>query len=178
MIELGMETNIAMCTVLVGMAVYFVKSADLPQELKDRAKANAHLGMTTFRRNFEFSNKVQTNKVAEANKINLNINKNNERSAIDQEALILATKMLEEKMNNARMMEASKIEAQMIQKKMTQVSRKIDFEKLNKRIDQITYAITTLEMELKRNSSKNNEIQTQIDRYLLELERLNSKRLA
>lgn len=177
MIELGMETNIVMCTVLAGMAVYFVKSADLPKELKDRAKMHAHLGSATFKRNFEFS-KNNALKSNNGNKVNVIAKKENERAEINQEALILATKMLEDKMNKARMMEANRIETQMIEKKMSQMTKKIDLEKLNKRIDQITLAITTLEMELKRNNSKNNEIQTQIDKYLHELERLSSKRLA
>lgn len=173
MIELGMETNIAMCTILAGMAVYFVKSADLPRELKERAKMNARLGQVHFKREFSFNKNIEEKTEIKTNKVNVVVKK-----TMEEEALILATKMLEEKMNNARIMESKRKEANAIGASIQVTTKRIDFEKLNKRIDQITFAITTLEQELKTNNSKNNEIKNQIDKYLTELERLNSKKLA
>jgi len=189
MIEVGMETNIALATVLVGMGAYFLKSSQLPSHLKQIAqghgkvptmlqRAFAHKTgkiMTRkekIRRNnkIKLNNEINNNKMNSNNSNNVKENMNARRERLEQ----LLSKELEAKMNQARLMQKQKQETKELSQKVNQ-SKQLDLVKLNKRIDQITLAIMTLEMELKDNNSKNNEIQSQIDVYLNELEKLNSR---
>lgn len=196
MIEVGTETNIALATVLVGMGVYFLKSSQLPSHLKQIAQGHGKVP-TILQRAFAHktgrmmarkekvlrnnnkkikNNEINNNKMNVPTKMNANNsnhvkeNMNLRREQLEQ----LLAKELEAKMNQARLMQKQKQEARELSQKMNQV-KQLDLVKLNKRIDQITLAIMTLEMELKDNNSKNHEIQSQIDVYLNELEKLNSR---
>ena len=195
MIEVGTETNIALATVLVGMGVYFLKSSQLPSHLKQIAQGHGNVP-TMLQRAFahktgkvmarkekilrnnkiKAKNEINNNKMNVQSKMNANNshhvkeNMNARREQLEQ----LLAKELEAKMNQARLMQKQKQEARELSQKMNQV-KQLDLVKLYKRIDQITLAIMTLEMELKDNNSKNNEIQSQIDVYLNELEKLNSR---
>lgn len=196
MIEVGMETNIAIATVLVGMSAYFLKSSQLPANLKQIAQGHGSVP-TILQRAFSHktgkmmkrkekvlrNNKINTNNetknIGKMNvPSNINMNQNNNvkenMNARREQLEKLLTQELEAKMNQARLMQQKKMEAKELSQKVNQ-SKQIDLAKLNKRIDQITLAILTLEMELKDNNSKNNEIQTQIDRYMSELQKLNSR---
>lgn len=194
MIEVGMETNIALATVLVGMGAYFLKSSQLPSHLKQIAqghgkvptmlqRAFAHktgkimMRKEKIRRNNKIkNNEINNNKMNVHAKMNAN-NSNNVKENMNarrEQLEQLLSKELEAKMNQARLMQKQKQEAKELSQKVNQ-SKQLDLVKLNKRIDQITLAIMTLEMELKDNNSKNNEIQSQIDVYLNELEKLNSR---
>lgn len=170
MIELGIETNIAMGLILSAMGVYFVKSADLPKDLKMRAQSHGN-GVMLQRRPFAHSKNNMVNNNNEQVKLDM------KKQAQKLEAQRL-TKELGKQMEQAKLMASRKIETENLKAQANQVSRKIDINKLNRRIDQLTMAIMTLEMELKDNNSKNNAILDQINTYMNELEILNSKKMA
>lgn len=82
-----MVEGIAMLTVLAGMGVYFIKSTDLPKDMKQRSEhlqTEARHNTTVVQKKFDFP----TNKVKASVNINHELNKLNE-------AKILETKKLE-----------------------------------------------------------------------------------
>jgi chromosome segregation ATPase len=122
-----MLEGILVLVALLGMGVYFVKSADLPKELKER---QAILDQESKR------NPAQ------------NIRKFNFERQLETKTIAITTKTI-----------------------------KIDTQKIEKEINDLTFKITELEQQIKDNNLKNNEIQSQINSHLIRLEELNKLRI-
>jgi hypothetical protein len=146
-----MIEGIAMVTVLAGMGIYFVKSADLPKDLKDRsAQLKSESSSYIAPERNKFSHLI--NKTTET-EINIAVKRETSLQEMRQRAEVVASQKIA--------IEES-IKAQRLAK----------IELLNKEIDQLTLAITTLEQELKANNKRNIEIEIQIATHLSRLQTL------
>jgi len=124
---------IGMITVLAGMGVYFIKSTDLPKDLKERSA--------------RLEQESRTNPIILKKKYAFDTVKSTQ--TISNKELIQA--------KNEKLLQEKKLE------------RKILVEKQVKRIDELTMIITKLEMELKSNNERRQEIEAQIELHLSEL---------
>ena len=129
---------IGMLTVLTGMGIYFVKSTDLPKDMRDRS---AQLRMNT---------PVSTSAP--------------KKFAFTQESV---KNTAQEKIDNERLGEIQ-----------NQIRKQALIALHNKKIDELTLLITTLEMEIRENNEKNSEIQKQIDIHLESLRALKETKIA
>jgi hypothetical protein len=148
-----MIEGIAMVTVLAGMGVYFVKSADLPKDLKERsAQLKSESSSYIAPEKNKFSH--LTNKTAEVKaEINIEIKRETSLQEMRERAEVAASQKLA-------------IEESIKAQKLAKI------ELLNREIDELTLAITTLEQELKLNNKRNIEIEIQIATHLTRLQAL------
>ena len=128
-----------MFTVLAGLGFYFVKSTDIPKDMKEKsAQMRATYGDTSFAaptKRYAFDKKMTTSS-------------DNLPPSFSIEELKKQT-------------EASKLaEIEKYIKRQSLIAVQ------NKKIDELTMLITSLEQEIKANNSKNSDIQAQIDGYL------------
>lgn len=150
-----MLEGIAMLTVLAGMGVYFVKSTDIPKDLKDRsAQSRATYGDSSImvsapKKKFAFENKIVAEK----------------KSEIRVQSISVAE--LKEKSDAAKLAEIEK-----------HIKRQSLIALQNQKIDELTLLITSLEQEIKENNSRNAEIQAQINKHLETLRLLQESVLA
>jgi hypothetical protein len=136
-----MLEGIAMCIALAGMGIYFVKSTDLPKDMRDRSaqlRASAPMASITPNKKYSFP--------------------------VDKEKLQSLQEKQEQLMREAQLEDEAKLLA------------KIALH--NKKIDQITLLITTLEQELKDNQERNAIIQKQINLHLETLTVLKQTKIA
>jgi len=134
-----MLEGIAMLTVLAGMGFYFVKSTDIPKDMKDKsAQMRATYGDTSIAalpKKYAFDKKM--------------------------------TGTTEKKIQS---LSVAEIKEQSDAVKLAEIEKHIKRQSLialqNKKIDELTVLITSLEQEIKENNSKNAEIQAQIDIHL------------
>lgn len=134
-----MIEGIAMLTVLAGMGVYFVKSTDIPKDMKEKsAKMRATYGDTALvaaPKKYAFDKKIA--------------------STTEKKIQTLSTMELKEQSDA---------------EKLAQIEKHIKRQSLialqNKKIDELTVLITSLEQEIKENNSRNAEIQAQINIHL------------
>lgn len=138
-----MIEGIAMLTVLAGMGVYFVKSTDIPKDMKEKsAKMRATYGDTAL--------------VAAPKKY-----------AFDKKITSTTEVKTEKKIQTLSTME---LKEQSDAEKLAQIEKHIKRQSLialqNKKIDELTVLITSLEQEIKENNSRNAEIQAQINIHL------------
>lgn len=143
-----MLEGIAMLTVLAGMGFYFIKSTDIPQDMKDRSAQNrANYGATiaSAPKKYAFDKKI----VAETKNHSISITE------------------LKEKSDAAKLAEIEK-----------HIKRQSLLALQNQKIDQLTLLITSLEQEIKENNSRNAEIQAQINVHLETLRLLKESVLA
>lgn len=147
-----MLEGIAMLTVLAGMGVYFIKSTDIPKDLKDRsAQSRANYGDTiaTAPKKYAFDKKI----VAET------------KTETKIQSISIAE--LKEKSDAAKLAEIEK-----------HIKRQSLIALQNQKIDELTMLITSLEQEIKENNSRNAEIQAQINIHLETLRLLKESVLA
>lgn len=143
-----MIEGIAMLTVLAGMGVYFVKSTDLPKDMKDRSaqlRQEALRNPVSSQKKFSFPTNTTTASTATTSKSLAN---NLDLKRAEEATKLLAAKRLE----------------------------KIAL--IDKEIDTLTMTITALEQELKANNARNAEIQAEIDMHLNTLARLEASKLS
>lgn len=148
-----MIEGIAMLTVLAGMGIYFVKSTDLPKEMKERSaqlRQEALRNPTSSQKKFSFPTNNQKPTVAKnlAASTSVNLDKSEALKRAEEATKLLAAKRLE----------------------------KIAL--IDKEIDSLTLTITALEQELRANNARNAEIQEEINRHLETLARLEASKLA
>lgn len=149
-----MLEGIAMLTVLAGMGFYFVKSTDIPKDLKDRSAQNrASFGDSSISiapvKRYAFDKKI----VAET------------KSESRVQSISIAE--LKEKSDAAKLAEIEK-----------HIKRQSLIALQNQKIDELTLLITSLEQEIKENNSRNAEIQAQINVHLETLRLLKDSVLA
>ena len=149
-----MLEGIAMLTVLTGMGVYFIKSTDIPKDLKDRsAQSRATYGDSSMisapKKKFAFDNKNVVEKKSETRIQSISIAD------------------LKEKSDAAKLAEIEK-----------HIKRQSLIALQNQKIDELTLLITSLEQEIKENNSRNLEIQAQINIHLESLRLLQESILA
>jgi hypothetical protein len=149
-----MLEGIAMLTVLAGMGVYFIKSTDIPKDLKDRsAQSRAHFGDSTITsaptKRYAFDKKI----VAET------------KTEVRVQSISVAE--LKEKSDAAKLAEIEK-----------HIKRQSLIALQNQKIDELTFLITSLEQEIKENNLRNAEIQSQINVHLETLRLLKESVLA
>lgn len=154
-----MIEGITMVTVLAGMGVYFVKSADLPKDLKDRsAQLKSESASFTAPERNKFSHLL--NKTAELKtEINIEIKRETSLQEMKERAEVAASHKLA-------------IEESIKAQKLAKI------ELLNKEIDELTLAITTLEQELKLNNKRNIAIEIQIATHLSRLQVLKETQIS
>ena len=143
-----MIEGIAMLTVLAGMGVYFVKSTDLPKDMRDRSAQFKNEGPVATKKKYSFptGNNVATTTTTATKSVKLENN-------LDLKRAEEATKLLA----------ANRLE-------------KIAL--IDKEIDTLTLTITALEQEMKANNARNAEIQTEIDKHLQRLARLEASKMS
>ncbi|MBY0415544.1 MAG: hypothetical protein K2Q18_15330 [Bdellovibrionales bacterium] len=132
-----MLEGIAMCVTLVAMGIYFIKSTDIPKDMRDRSAQM----------------KSQTPEVASstAKKYSFPVDKNKmEEIQVKKDKLAMENQLERE----SKILEMKKRERQALQALH------------NKKIDEITLLITALEQELKENNERNDQIQAEINRHL------------
>lgn len=134
---------IAMLTILAGMGFYFVKSTDIPKDMREKS---AHMRATYGDSSTSIAPK---------------------RYAFEKKTQSLSVTELKNKDD------ASKIEE--IQK---HVKRQSLIALQNKKIDELTMLITSLEQEIKENNSRNSEIQAEINTHLEALRQLKLNTIA
>jgi len=147
-----MLEGIAMLTVLAGMGVYFIKSTDIPKDMKDRsAQSRANFGdrIATAPKRYAFDNKIVADKKPE----------------IKIQSASVAE--LKEKSDAAKLAEIEK-----------HIKRQSLIALQNQKIDELTLLITSLEQDIKENNSRNAEIQAQINIHLETLRLLKESVLA
>jgi hypothetical protein len=135
-----MIEGIAMLTILAGMGFYFVKSTELPKDLKDAPEKSKFAHLTVA-------------KTAEVKKVET-------IAEVKKEFSILELKALAEKAAAEKVLLEESLRLQKIAK----------IERLNKEIDELTLAITILEQELTINTKRNAEISTKINTHLARLQ--------
>lgn len=144
-----MLEGIAMLTVLAGMGVYFIKSTDIPKDMKERsAQMRATYGdqLTTVPKRYAFDKKINT----AAAKVEIKAEKK-----IETRIQSLSVAELKEKSDAEKLAEIEK-----------HIKRQSLIALQNQKIDELTILITSLEQEIKENNSRNAEIQKQIDAHL------------
>lgn len=138
-LEVSMLEGIAMSVALLGMGIYFVKSTDLPKDMKERSAqfraSSPELSSTSTTKKYSFPKVVDASEKV--------------KSDID-----------------AKLAEAKKRERQLL------------VELHNKKIDEITLLITTLEQQIKDNTALNIIIQKQINAHLETLRVLQETKIA
>ena len=134
-----MLEGIAMLTVLTGMGVYFIKSTDIPKDMREKsAQMRATYGdsvITAAPKKYAFDKKVETK--------------------IETKTQSISIAELKEKSDATKLAEIEK-----------HIKRQSLIALQNQKIDELTILITTLEQEIKSNNSRNEEIQAQIDIHL------------
>ena len=149
-----MLEGIAMLTVLAGMGFYFVKSTDIPKDMKEKsAKMRATYGEASL---------VAPKKYAFDNKMN--------------SATTTATT------KKVQSLSSTDLKAQSDAAKLAEIEKHIKRQTLialqNQKINELTLLITSLEQEFKLNNSRNAEIQAQIDIHLENLRLLKESVIA
>ncbi len=149
--------EIAMVTTLAGMGFYFFKSTDLPKDLKERSAQN--------RANSSYE--ASAPKKFAMPKVNL------EKSLVTpKEIANLPT------LNNVTKIDIKdSLEAQRLHEIKKQ-EREILIALHNRKIDELTLLITTLEQQIKENNARNAEIQAQINLHLESLKLLKETKIA
>lgn len=138
-----MLEGIAMLTVLAGMGFYFVKSTDIPKDMREKsAQMRATYGDTS---------------IAAAPK----------KYAFDKKTTASIETKIEKKIQSISVAE---LKEQSDAAKLAEIEKHIKRQSLialqNQKIDELTVLITSLEQEIKANNSRNAEIQAQIDIHL------------
>ena len=133
-----MLEGIAMLTVLAGLGLYFVKSTDIPKDMKEKsAQMRATYGDTSFAaapKKYAFDKKI------------VSTTENNAQSISSEEL--------------KKQSDASKlVEIENYIKRQSLIALQ------NQKIDELTLLITSLEQEIKVNNSRNSDIQAQIDMH-------------
>lgn len=143
-----MLEGLAMFAALAAMGIYFVKSTDLPKDMKERSaqlRASTPM-MTSAPKRYSFP--------TDADKL----------QAIQEKQDLLMKQNTEEE--QTKLAEAKKREKQIM------------IALHHKKIDELTLLITTLEQEIKDNHERNIIIQTQINAHLETLRLLKEKHIA
>ena len=149
-----MVEGLAMFAALAAMGVYFIKSTDLPKDMKERS---AQLGASTPHvasaapKRYSFPKETAENKSSELQAI--------------QAKQDLLLKQNEDEAQ-AKLAAAKKLERQLL------------VELHNKKIDELTLLITTLEQQIKDNNERNIIIQNQINAHLETLRLLKETKIA
>lgn len=149
-----MLEGIAMLTVLAGMGVYFVKSTDIPKDMKDRsAQSKANFGETlaVAPKRYAFDSKA--------------VAKTEKKIEVRTQSISIAD--LKEKSDAAKLAEIEK-----------HIKRQSLLALQNQKIDELTLLITSLEQEIRENNDRNAEIQAQINIHLESLRLLKESVLA
>ena len=138
-----MLEGIAMLTVLAGMGFYFVKSTDIPKDMKDKsAQMRATYGETS---------------IAAAPK----------RYAFDKKTIATNETITEKRIQS---LSSSELKERADASKLAEIEKQVKRQSLialqNKKIDELTILITSLEQEITENNSRNIEIQAQINTHL------------
>lgn len=147
-----MLEGIAMLTVLAGMGFYFIKSTDIPKDMKDRsAQSRSNYGdsVATAPKRYAFDKKIVTETKSETRVQSISVAE------------------LKEKSDAAKLAEIEK-----------HIKRQSLLALQNQKIDELTLLITSLEQEIKENNSRNAEIQAQINVHLETLRLLQDSLLA
>lgn len=160
-----MFEGIAMCVALLGMGIYFVKSTDLPKDMKDRSaqfRANTPVMTNAPAKKYSFPVVSDVNSSTQQISVQRDIQRDIQRDL--QTSQVSLEVMAQEKL---------------LQEKLLQEKLQLDEAKLqakialhNQKIDQITLLITTLEQQLKDNHERNALIQNQINLHLETLQTL------
>ena len=141
-----MIEGIAMLTVLAGLGFYFVKSTDIPTDMKEKsAKMKATYGdnpVAVAPKKYAFDTKAPSQK----------------KSKIEDSIPALPYEELKKQSEVTKLAEIERY-----------VKRQSLIALQNKKIDELTLLITSLEQEIKLNNSKNSEIQAQIDTHFIAL---------
>lgn len=149
--------EIAMVTVLAGMGIYFFKSTDLPKDLRERSAQNKA----------SYNYEASTPKKFAMPKVNLE-----NKAAAPVEIANLPT------LNNVTKIDIKEsLEAQRLFEIKKQ-EREIMIALHNRKIDELTLLITTLEQQIRENNSRNAEIQAQINLHLESLRVLKETKIA
>lgn len=134
-----MLEGIAMLTVLAGMGFYFVKSTDIPKDMRDKsAQMRATYGDTSIAvapKRYAFDKKMA--------------------SSTENKIQSLSVAQIKEQSDAAKLAEIEK-----------HIKRQSLIALQNQKIDELTVLITSLEQEIKENNSRNAEIQAQINIHL------------
>ena len=146
-----MFEGITMLTVLAGLGIYFVKSTDIPKDMKEKsAQMRATYGNTSLTaapKKYAFDKKT----------------------VVNSESLPPAFS-LEELKNKTEASKRAEIEKYVKRQSLVALQ--------NQKIDELTLLITSLEQEIKENNSKNADIQIQIDTHLEALRNLQESVIA
>lgn len=140
--------EIAMVTILAGMGFYFFKSTDLPKELKERSAQNRA---------------------------------NNEYVTSAPKKFAMPKVVLEEKKMPVEIANLPSIKDNLEAERLMEIKkqeREIKIALHNKKIDELTLLITTLESQIRANNSRNAEIQAQINLHLESLKLLQNNKIA
>lgn len=148
--------EIAMVTALAGMGFYFFKSTDLPKDLKERSAQNraSHNYEAAAPKKFSMA-KVNLEKTSTPREI-ANLPTLNNVTKIDIKESLEAQRMYEIKKQERELMIALH----------------------NRKIDELTLLITTLEQQIRENNVRNSEIQAQINLHLESLKLLKETKIA
>lgn len=157
----------AMAVVLTGMGIYFVKSTDLPKDLKDIAARNkgSSMNMPT-KRKMAFENKQNNENNNMMPKVNKPIMPMEKKTNLPEATRSMASNLdvkLQSSQEKLRELEAKK-------------AHRIAL--IQKKIDELTVIITTLEQELKNNQERNSEIQKEINKLIDSLIALEQSKIA
>ena len=146
-----MFEGITMLTVLAGLGIYFVKSTDIPKDMKEKsAQMRATYGNTSLTaapKKYAFDKKI----------------------VVNSESLPPAFSV-EELKNKTEASKRAEIEKYVKRQSLVALQ--------NQKIDELTLLITSLEQEIKENNSKNADIQIQIDTHLEALRKLQESVIA
>ena len=146
-----MFEGITMLTVLAGLGIYFVKSTDIPKDMKEKsAQMRATYGNTSLTaapKKYAFDKKI----------------------VVNSESLPPAFSV-EELKNKTEASKRAEIEKYVKRQSLVALQ--------NQKIDELTLLITSLEQDIKENNSKNADIQIQIDAHLEALRKLQENVIA
>lgn len=174
-----MIEGIAMLTVLAGMGVYFIKSTDLPKDLKERsAQLKQESGQYTPAPKRRFAIPETSAKTAEAKPVEV-------RKHITQEANKEISKEITKEIRREAppvIISKEDLEKAAAQKALREealrAAKLAKIERQNKEIDELTMSIMTLEQEVKGNLKKNLELEIQINLNLAKLKTLKENRIS
>lgn len=131
-----MLEGLAMCITLVAMGIYFIKSTDIPQDMRDRSAQLRSQSPEVLTAPKKYSFPIEKDRL----------------------------QVLQEKQEKLLRVTQQESDEKLLEIKSR--DRQVKIALLNKKIDETTLLITALEQELKENNEKNSSIQAQINRHL------------
>jgi septal ring factor EnvC (AmiA/AmiB activator) len=140
--------EIAMLITLALMGIYFIKSTDLPKDLKERSAQNMS------------ESRNQPSKYS-SGPLKFTLPKTSDEAPAQEVKSVAAS--INEKQREIKLAEMK-------------LERKIkEIQITNEEIDRLTLTITALELEIKVNNEKNAEIEALIDVHLISLQKLQNR---